>query len=47
MEELSRQQQEKLQATARLASVGEMACCRSHELNQPPLSAIASYATGS
>lgn len=46
MEELSRQQQEKLQATARLASVGEMASLLSHELNQP-LSAIASYATGS
>ena len=46
MEELSRQQQERLQATARLASVGEMASLLSHELNQP-LSAIASYATGS
>jgi two-component system, LuxR family, sensor histidine kinase DctS len=37
---------EQLQATARLASVGEMATLLSHELNQP-LSAIASYATGS
>ena len=46
MEDLSRQQQERLQATARLASVGEMASLLSHELNQP-LSAIASYATGS
>ena len=46
MEELTRQQQERLQATARLASVGEMASLLSHELNQP-LSAIASYATGS
>lgn len=46
VEELSRQQQEKLQATARLASVGEMASLLSHELNQP-LAAIASYATGS
>src|SRR5207344_923253 len=46
MEELSRQQQERLQATARLASVGEMASLLSHELNQP-LAAIASYATGS
>jgi two-component system sensor histidine kinase DctS len=46
MEELSRQQQERLQATARLATVGEMASLLSHELNQP-LSAIASYATGS
>ena len=44
MEELSRQQQERLQATARLTTVGEMASLLSHELNQP-LSAIASYAT--
>jgi two-component system sensor histidine kinase DctS len=35
-----------LQATARLATVGEMASLLSHELNQP-LAAIASYATGS
>jgi two-component system sensor histidine kinase DctS len=46
VEELSRQQQERLQAAARLATVGEMASLLSHELNQP-LSAIASYATGS
>ena len=46
VEELSRQQQERLQATARLATVGEMASLLSHELNQP-LAAIASYATGS
>ena len=46
MEELSRQQQDRLQATARLATVGEMASLLSHELNQP-LSAIASYAAGS
>ena len=46
VEELSRQQQERLQATARLATVGEMASLLSHELNQP-LSAIASYASGS
>ena len=46
MEELSRQQQERLQASARLATVGEMASLMSHELNQP-LAAIASYATGS
>jgi len=46
VEDLSRQQQERLQATARLASVGEMASLLSHELNQP-LAAIASYATGS
>ncbi len=45
-EELSRQQQERLQATARLATVGEMASLLSHELNQP-LAAIASYASGS
>ena len=46
VEELSRQQHDKLQATARLATVGEMASLLSHELNQP-LAAIASYATGS
>jgi two-component system sensor histidine kinase DctS len=46
VEELSRQQQDRLQATARLATVGEMASLLSHELNQP-LSAIASYAAGS
>ena len=45
-EEIARQQQERLQATARLASVGEMASLLSHALNQP-LSAIASYASGS
>jgi two-component system sensor histidine kinase DctS len=46
VEEISRQQQDRLQATARLATVGEMASLLSHELNQP-LSAISSYATGS
>jgi two-component system sensor histidine kinase DctS len=46
IEELSRQQQDRLQATARLATVGEMASLLSHELNQP-LAAIASYSTGS
>ncbi len=46
VEELSRATQERLQATARLATVGEMASMLSHELNQP-LAAIASYATGS
>jgi two-component system sensor histidine kinase DctS len=46
VEEISRHQQERLQATARLATVGEMASLLSHELNQP-LSAIASYASGS
>ena len=46
VEDLARQQQERLQATARLATAGEMASLLSHELNQP-LSAIAAYATGS
>ena len=46
VEEISRQQQERLQASARLATVGEMASLLSHELNQP-LAAIASYASGS
>ena len=46
IEEISRASQERLQATARLATVGEMASLLSHELNQP-LAAIASYATGS
>ncbi len=45
-EELSRTRQERLQATARLAMVGEMASLLSHELNQP-LAAISSYASGS
>lgn len=45
-EELSRTRQERLQATARLATVGEMASLLSHELNQP-LAAISSYANGS
>jgi two-component system sensor histidine kinase DctS len=43
--ELVRQQEEKLAATARLVTVGEMASTIAHELNQP-LSAIASYTTG-
>ncbi len=46
VEEMSRASQERLQATARLATVGEMASLLSHELNQP-LAAISSYATGS
>ncbi len=46
VEELSRTSQERLQASARLATVGEMASLLSHELTQP-LAAIASYATGS
>jgi two-component system sensor histidine kinase DctS len=45
-EELSRATLDRLQATARLATVGEMASLLSHELNQP-LAAIASYASGS
>ncbi|NTV96618.1 MAG: PAS domain S-box protein [Thiobacillus sp.] len=45
-EERERQQQERLQATARLVAMGEMASSLAHELNQP-LAAISSYATGS
>ena len=45
-EELSRASQDRLQARARLAMVGEMVSLLSHELNQP-LAAIASYASGS
>lgn len=44
--ELVRQQEEKLAATARLVTMGEMASTLAHELNQP-LSAIASYTAGS
>ncbi len=44
-EDLARATGERLQATARLATVGEMASLLSHELNQP-LAAISSYATG-
>jgi len=46
IEEVSRASQERLQATARLTTVGEMASLLSHELNQP-LAAISSYANGS
>ena len=46
VEELSRASQERLQATARLATMGEMASLLGHELNQP-LAAISSYAIGS
>jgi two-component system sensor histidine kinase DctS len=46
VEELSRVGLERLQATARLATVGEMASLLSHELNQP-LAAISGYAAGS
>ncbi|MDC8758818.1 two-component system sensor histidine kinase NtrB [Janthinobacterium fluminis] len=45
VEELNRQQQEKLQASARLATMGEIASMLAHELNQP-LAAISSYTTG-
>jgi two-component system sensor histidine kinase DctS len=45
IEDLNRASQDRLQATARLTTVGEMASLLSHELNQP-LAAIASYATG-
>lgn len=45
VEDLNRTSQERLQATARLATVGEMASLLSHELNQP-LAAISSYASG-
>jgi two-component system sensor histidine kinase DctS len=44
-EELARQQQEKLQLTSRLVTMGEMASTLAHELNQP-LAAITSYNTG-
>lgn len=44
-EEFARQQQEQLQFTARLVTMGEMASTLAHELNQP-LAAIASYNTG-
>lgn len=43
--ERERQQQERLQSTARLVAVGEMASSIAHELNQP-LAAISSYCTG-
>jgi two-component system sensor histidine kinase DctS len=44
-EALNQRQQEKLQASARLASMGEIASTLAHELNQP-LAAISSYTTG-
>ncbi|WP_068636048.1 sensor histidine kinase [Thauera butanivorans] len=44
-QELARQQNERLQATSRLVTMGEMASTLAHELNQP-LTAIASYADG-
>ena len=44
-EDLNRQQQEKLQLSARLATMGEISSMLAHELNQP-LAAISSYTTG-
>lgn len=44
-EELNRSQQEKLQASARMVIMGELASTLAHELNQP-LAAIISYTTG-
>lgn len=44
-EELNRQQQEKLEAGARLATMGEISSMLAHELNQP-LAAISSYTAG-
>ncbi len=44
-EELNRQQQEKLEASARLATMGEISSMLAHELNQP-LAAISSYTAG-
>jgi two-component system, LuxR family, sensor histidine kinase DctS len=46
MEEQARASLERAQASARLATMGEMASLVSHELNQP-LAAISSYASGS
>lgn len=43
--ELARQHAERLQASARLVTMGEMASSLAHELNQP-LSAISSYLAG-
>jgi two-component system sensor histidine kinase DctS len=44
-EELNRMQEEKLQESARLATMGEMSSMLAHELNQP-LAAISSYTAG-
>jgi two-component system sensor histidine kinase DctS len=44
-EELSRQQQEKLETSARLSTMGEISSMLAHELNQP-LAAISSYTAG-
>ena len=44
-EEASRMQQEKIQITSRLTTMGEMASSLAHELNQP-LTAISNYSMG-
>lgn len=44
-EAMARQQEERLQATSRLITMGEMASTLAHELNQP-LAAISSYSSG-
>jgi two-component system sensor histidine kinase DctS len=44
-EQRLRQHEEKLQSSARLSTMGELASVMAHELNQP-LAAISSYATG-
>lgn len=44
-ETILRQHEEKLQSSARLSTMGELASVMAHELNQP-LAAISSYATG-
>lgn len=44
-EAMSRQQEERLQASSRLITMGEMASTLAHELNQP-LAAISSYSSG-
>jgi len=44
-EEIARQQQDKVQFTARLMTLGEMASSLAHELNQP-LTAISNYSEG-
>jgi PAS domain S-box-containing protein len=45
-EDIVRQQQEKVQLTSRLMTMGEMASSLAHELNQP-LTAISNYSLGS
>jgi hypothetical protein len=44
-EDLARQQEERMQFTSRLTTMGEMASSLAHELNQP-LSAISNYCMG-